>query len=746
MPDYDFKTLNDKEFEALCTDLLSRFLARRFERFKPGKDAGVDGRYFGDDGLEVILQCKHWANTPTAQLIAALERDEKPKLDRLKPNRYILAISNPLSRADKKKISDALKPYIIREDDIYGKEDLNDLLSKFPEAERNSYKLWLHSASVLAFIAQSGIMGRSEFSLGEIIQKSARYAVTENHKKALDISNRLGVLIISGDPGVGKTTLAEHLCLQYVSEGFQFVNVIEDIKEAEQIFSKDTKQIFYFDDFLGRNYLEAIRGHEGGHLAGFMRRVSANKIKRFILTSRSTILNQGKFLIDAFENENLKRNECEVRIEALSLIDKARILYNHIWHSGLSDEFREEFYTDKRYRKVISHNNFNPRLINFITDPSRRESDDVAGYWPYIERSLTDPSMIWGHPFDVQLDASQRAIVLLVVLNRRRIHEMVLANAFHRLADRPGNQNLRGRHDFGSHIRLLTGSFLSRIFYGGSEVALDLFNPSIGDFLLRRYAGDIRMLKEAAISLRSVNGVETILNIKRENLISENVANEICRDILVEASREGFSEYDVSFISILCNEVLLFDSSNEYLTAALKFVLAKGAIGVSDRSLSTVRYGFTLEKISVSDTIQFLANNLEDILEEEDILDAIAIANELPDGMPERASLVTDIFEHVVQIASDSLSDFVEITDALSGVCWEDAEQAEYNIVKLVQQKFEELGLIIAVHRAREVARSIDIEDHLRNYIMNSGDADGPDPSPRLSPGPDEVDDLFDRG
>lgn len=746
MPDYDFKTLNDKEFEALCSDLFSRFLDRRVERFKPGKDAGVDGRYFGDDGLEVILQCKHWANTPTSQLIVALGRQEKPKLDRLKPNRYILAISNPLSRADKNKISVALSPHIMREDDIYGKEDLNDLLSRFPETERNNYKLWLHSASVLTLIAQSGIMGRSEFSLDEIVQKSARYAVTENHKKALEISSRLGVLILSGDPGVGKTTLAEHLCLQYVSEGFQFINVIKDIKEAEQVFSKDIKQVFYFDDFLGRNYLEALSGHEGGHLAGFIRRVSANKLKRFILTSRSTILNQGKFFIDAFENENLKRNEFELRIKALSSIDKGRILYNHIWHSGLPDEFREEFYIDKRYRTVIEHKNFNPRLISFITDSSRQESKNSAGYWPYIERSLADPSRIWGHPFDVQLDASQRAIVLLVVLNRRRIDELALADAFHRFADRPGNQNLRGRHDFRSYIQLLTGSFLNRIFYAGSHVALDLFNPSIGDFLLRRYAADTRMIKEGVISLRSSNGVETLLSIKRENLISENVANGIFREILTEASKGDFLEYDASFISILCNEVLTFDTANKYLPSALRFVLAKGSLAASDHMLSTIKYGLGLKKISAEDAIQFLSNSLKDIQSDDDILDAMAIINELPDSMSERDLLVTKILEHVVELASDSLTDFIEVSEALSGVGWEDTNHAEDNIVRLVQEKFDDLGISIEMDRAREVARSIDIEDHLRSYIINSDGPDDQHSSPGFSTGPDEVDDLFDRG
>jgi len=102
MTDYDFRQLNDKEFEILCADLLGEVQCRRFERFKAGKDAGVDGRYFTDQGKEVVLQCKHWSNTPLAQLIRTLSNIEKPKLDKLKPQRYLLTVSNPLSRADKK--------------------------------------------------------------------------------------------------------------------------------------------------------------------------------------------------------------------------------------------------------------------------------------------------------------------------------------------------------------------------------------------------------------------------------------------------------------------------------------------------------------------------------------------------------------------------------------------------------------------------------------------------------------------
>lgn len=100
MTDYDFKTLDDKEFEILCADLLGDALGRRFERFKRGRDGGIDGRYFASNGKEVVLQCKHFANTPIEQLIRKLANEELPKLQRLSPERYIVAVSNKLSPAD----------------------------------------------------------------------------------------------------------------------------------------------------------------------------------------------------------------------------------------------------------------------------------------------------------------------------------------------------------------------------------------------------------------------------------------------------------------------------------------------------------------------------------------------------------------------------------------------------------------------------------------------------------------------
>jgi Restriction endonuclease len=262
MPQHDFSSLSDQDFESLSCDILSKRDDTHFERFKKGRDGGVDGRYFSLNGDEVILQCKHWVKSGLPALLRSLENVELAKIKKLAPERYILCTSVELSRADKSKIKEILSPYIKREDDILGQEDLNDLLGRSPEIESRHYKLWLRSEAILRSITSSAIRGRSQFTLSELHSRACRYIQTDSHSKAREKLHKNHVVLITGAPGVGKTTLAEQLCLDSALNGFQLCVAAHQIEELESIYLNEEKQIFYFDDFLGRNFLEALERHE----------------------------------------------------------------------------------------------------------------------------------------------------------------------------------------------------------------------------------------------------------------------------------------------------------------------------------------------------------------------------------------------------------------------------------------------------------------------------------------------------
>src|SRR5438045_1025981 len=129
MPDYDFRVLSPIDFEILTQALLQKELRVRLEAFKAGADQGVDLRYARNKRHDIIVQCKHYAGSNFGNLRRSVSR-EIPKVRRLRPDRYLLVTSLPLSLANKQVLMGVSAPFIARTSDIYGREDLNNLLAR----------------------------------------------------------------------------------------------------------------------------------------------------------------------------------------------------------------------------------------------------------------------------------------------------------------------------------------------------------------------------------------------------------------------------------------------------------------------------------------------------------------------------------------------------------------------------------------------------------------------------------------
>ena len=76
--------------------------------------------------------------------------------------------SLPLNPADKAKIQQVFRSYIMSSDDIFGSNDLNNLLGRNKDIETQHFKLWLSSAAVLERVLYNAVKVQSDFDVARI--------------------------------------------------------------------------------------------------------------------------------------------------------------------------------------------------------------------------------------------------------------------------------------------------------------------------------------------------------------------------------------------------------------------------------------------------------------------------------------------------------------------------------------------------------------------------------------------------
>ncbi|MEN5107331.1 hypothetical protein ABE521_00510 [Pseudomonas sp. TWI672] len=762
MNDYDFSPLNDKEFEVLCADLIGASNGVRFERFKAGRDGGVDGRYYTPAGTEWILQAKHRPGSSLTKIATLLRDTEAPNVAALKPARYILAVSHKLSRLNKEQLASALGAACPVE--VFGREDLNDLLARNPDIERRHFKLWMSSSTVLQALLNNAINGRSDAMMKDIIEKSRTFASTRNFDWAVDKLNQLGTVIITGQPGIGKTTLAEQLILRYASEGYELLCISQFIHEAEQAYEPDKLQLFYFDDFLGQNYLQVLNGYESSHIVKFIKRIHRDRAtKKFVLTSRSTILNQGRILNDVFEHNNIDRNEMEIRLESLSSLDKAHILYNHIWHSGhaaerlpseipepleaaqqensgtcaaialaktdgelvLSRDHIDQFYEGKRYWHVINHPNFNPRIIQFITDPQRIIDVPATEYWKYVRDSLSNPAKIWAHPFDAQLDDFGRFMVLLVAFSGKTILEPELATAYAAGIAMPGHANFSGKRDYSVTIRHVSNSLLTRIVLQ-DKALYKLFNPSLGDFLISRYATSLSSIELVFKSLRSLSALIVLLDMAKNRLIDQSSKSRLLMSLLEHEKSLQFNGSQPEYLAKLYLEATIAnpgfsvirihpacEANIARLKNVIQVILTAPAVSPYVCCLLLIQRAVTLSLVSMTELLAFTLKTIHFGIgsEELPILGDLVATLEVNDIDTASEPFTTLAHNYVC----DALDDMFEEDHvfANSDSSWDARRQLE----RMITEKFNSWHIEPSDAMIDEIVDAFDISERMRHYF-----------------------------
>lgn len=183
-------------------------------------------------------------------------------------DRYILVIASRTLRDELKEEIRKMIPEIRDTGDIVTGIDLNGYLERpeYAHIEKEYRELWLHSGNYLEEMLSSSALrelkkrSNPKFKLME--KEKRTFVETKAFQEAIRILEAYQRVVISGDPGVGKTAhalcLADYYLCTEKYEAFYFVNSLEEI---ERIMGEDSeeKSVIVFDDFWGHSHFSESR-------------------------------------------------------------------------------------------------------------------------------------------------------------------------------------------------------------------------------------------------------------------------------------------------------------------------------------------------------------------------------------------------------------------------------------------------------------------------------------------------------
>jgi hypothetical protein len=490
MNEYNFLNLSSFEFENLSRDILQEKMGLYFESFTSGQDGGIDLRASLGEDENIIIQAKRYSGLNNLKTTL---KKEVSKVRELNPERYILTTSIGLTPQNKEEIKNLFSPYIKSTEDIIGKDDLNNLLGLYPKIEEKYYKLWLSSTNILNRLVNRIVYNQSKFEFDEIKESLKVYVQNDSFNEAIGILKKNNYVIISGIPGIGKTTLSRMLVYRLLAEDFEdFVYVSDSVNDAYSYYEDGKKQVFFFDDFLGKNFLETgLAVNEDSKLLKFIERIKKSKNKIFILATREYILKQAKNSFELLDDPSLDLAKCTLDLSKYTRKIKALILYNHLFFADVPMAHLKNLIDTKTYLKLVEHKSYNPRIIETFVKSQFWEDTEPEDFSKKLLSFFENPTSVWEHAFENTIyKGSQIVLLVLSTLGTPVLLEdlKIAINAFITANNTKYNLTIDSI-EYRRIIKELENTFIKTRMDSYGKIAVEFQNPSIQDFLIKYIDG-----------------------------------------------------------------------------------------------------------------------------------------------------------------------------------------------------------------------------------------------------------------
>ncbi|MFS0777084.1 restriction endonuclease [Neobacillus sp. 3P2-tot-E-2] len=483
---YDFTNLSDVEFERLSADILSRKLGVKLRYFAPGRDGGID---LLDDAVQknIVVQVKHYAKSSFNSLLTSLKK-EVAKVKVINPKHYYICVSQELTALNINEIYNLFKEYMKDSSHIITRSELVESLNEDGNQDilRKNFKLWLLSDKLLKDIFNNQVFIDSEVLLDDINEDFNYFVQTAVFTEALETIKKHRMLMLYGAPGVGKSINSKMLAATFAKEDY-IIRYTTDgqVSNIKSVLSEnpDVKEVILLDDCLGQYYFNLKSGQDR-ELISLIKYIKHHKNKILILNTRVTILNEAKRarfeFRDFLDQERIHLKSTDM--ESISRSEKAEIFYNHLSRNQVPKPYFEALRNDKKYTHIINHKNYNPRIMEFVTQKHRYINLNPDDFFGYILSNLKDPREVWADEFDERLEEIDRIFMhTLFSLTNTFTDIDILKECFiFRLKNEGRGQSTI---DYFSVVKTRLTKSLVKIFDVNGSQKIGVFNPSINDYM-----------------------------------------------------------------------------------------------------------------------------------------------------------------------------------------------------------------------------------------------------------------------
>lgn len=263
---FNYSALDSYEFELLSRDVAQRLTGIKLSSYTEGKDGGIDASdyYFGPNAHpSIVVQAKRWIQRASyskleSTMVALI--NQLHSCGKLPSKRLIFAVASGVSEVFQQRLSAKAKSLGVSDFQLLDSVKFDQFLSDESNSDilRNHFKLWIAGTNVLQNLYNRSFFVGCDLYLADIGERKSLFVQTELFNRAVDILKSSPCLLITGDPGTGKTTLTQMLALQMSADGYRVLySSYYELESAISASSPDSDlpELIVLDDFLGQNFL-----------------------------------------------------------------------------------------------------------------------------------------------------------------------------------------------------------------------------------------------------------------------------------------------------------------------------------------------------------------------------------------------------------------------------------------------------------------------------------------------------------